>query len=276
MILLLILAIGMGLCVLMAIAWSAALYTGKSGWIDAFWSFGIGGFGMIAALAPIGGETFSARQFLVAVLVMIWSLRLGLHIARRTMRGGDDPRYAQLRQEWGAGFRLKLFWFLQIQAAVGWVLVGSILVAARNPGALRSSDWIGVVVLALAIGGETIADRELARFGADPAHKGQICKTGLWGFSRHPNYFFEWLAWLAYVPIAINWQGIYPWGWFAVAGPILMYWLLVHASGIPPLEAHMLRSRGDAFRVYQAEVNAFWPGPPRKENGVVEPRGKSS
>jgi steroid 5-alpha reductase family enzyme len=82
--------------------------------------------------------------------------------------------------------------------------------------------------------------------------------------SRHPNYFFEWLGWFAYavIAIAIDLTCSYPWGWLAVAGPVLMYWLLVHASGIPPLEAHMLRSRGDAFRAYQQRVNAFWPGPP--------------
>jgi steroid 5-alpha reductase family enzyme len=79
--------------------------------------------------------------------------------------------------------------------------------------------------------------------------------------SRHPNYFFEWMGWFAYAIIAIDFSGGYPWGWLALAGPALMYWLLVHASGIPPLEAHMLRSRGQAFRDYQHRVNAFWPGP---------------
>ena len=113
----------------------------------------------------------------------------------------------------------------------------------------------------VAVVGETIADRQLSGFRADPANKGKVCDVGLWGMSRHPNYFFEWLGWLAYAVIAVDPTSAYPWGWLALAGPVLMYWLLVHASGIPPLEAHMLRSRGDAFRAYQARVNAFWPGP---------------
>ncbi len=191
------------------------------------------------------------------------SLRLGGHIARRTRGGGDDPRYAWLRKEWGAAFRWRLFVFLQIQAACGFLLAVSIMAAAHNPvPGLHASDGIGLLVLVIAIGGEAIADRQLARFRADPKNRGRVCDIGLWGASRHPNYFFEWLGWLAYAAIAID-SGSFTWGWVALCGPALMYWLLVYASGIPPLEAHMLRSRGAAFGAYQARVNAFWPGPPR-------------
>ena len=146
------------------------------------------------------------------------------------------------------------------------------MAAAHNPApSLGLSDWIGVALVAAAVAGEGLADRQLSAFRADPANKGKVCDVGLWGLSRHPNYFFEWLGWLAYVPIAIGLSGHYPWGWAALGGPVLMYWLLVHASGIPPLEAHMLRSRGDRFRRYQARVNAFWPGPP-KAAGLQERR----
>src|SRR5262249_53578233 len=139
----------------------------------------------------------------------------------------------------------------------------SVLVAARNPAPeLRFGDWLGIVLLVAAIFGEGTADRQLARFRADPANRGRVCDVGLWGVSRHPNYFFQWLGWLAYAVIAIDPTGSYYWGWFAFFGPAFMYWLLVHVSGVPPLEEHMLRSRGDAFRAYQARVNAFWPGWP--------------
>ena len=90
-----------------------------------------------------------------------------------------------------------------------------------------------------------------------------ICDVGLWGWSRHPNYFFEWFGWLAYPLLAIDLGGAYPWGFVALAGPVCMYWLLVHVSGIPPLEAHMLERRRDEFRAYQARTNAFFPAPPR-------------
>ena len=97
----------------------------------------------------------------------------------------------------------------------------------------------------------------------DPGNRNRICDVGLWGWSRHPNYFFEWFGWLAYPLLAIDSGGGYPWGWAALAGPACMYWLLVHVSGIPPLEAHMLEYRRDEFRAYQARTNAFFPAPPR-------------
>lgn len=256
-------ALAVGLSATMAGAWAVALASGRSGWIDAIWSFAIGVAALPAALLPLGPGQPSMRQVGVAALVALWSLRLGCHIAQRTLGGGDDPRYAELREEWGAAFRRRLFLFLQIQAACSFLLVVSVLVAARNPAPdWRIGDGLGIILLAAAIIGETVADRQLRRFRADPRNLGRVCDVGLWAVSRHPNYFFEWLGWLAYAAIAIDPAG-YPWGWIALSGPALMYWLLVYASGIPPLEAHMLRSRGAAFRAYQARVNAFWPGPPR-------------
>jgi len=246
----------------MAGAWLVALRTGQSGWIDAIWSFATGVFGAAGALLPFDAGEISSRQILVAVLALLWSLRLGIHIVARTARGGDDPRYRHLREQWGSAFRSRLFWFLQIQALAAWVLVLSIMIAAQNPTpGLRGLDWLGIVILIAAIVGETIADRQLSTFRLAPGNQGKVCDVGLWARSRHPNYFFEWVGWLAYAVIAVDLTGAYPQGWIAFAGPLMMYWLLVHASGIPPLEGHMLRSRGKAFREYQRRVNAFWPGP---------------
>jgi steroid 5-alpha reductase family enzyme len=113
-------------------------------------------------------------------------------------------------------------------------------------------------VLAVAVLGEGAADAQLGRFRANPANHGKVCDAGLWAWSRHPNYFFEWLHWLAYPLFALGAD----YGWLALLGPGFMYWLLVHVSGIPPLEAQMLRSRGDAYRAYQRRVSAFIPLPP--------------
>jgi steroid 5-alpha reductase family enzyme len=270
-------AIAICLSLIMTGAWAVAIRSGQSGWVDAIWSFAVGGAGVAASLYPVGElPQPTLRQFVVAGLATLWSLRLGLHIVARTRKGGDDPRYAALREEWDDQFRSRLFWFLQIQAACALLLVIAIAVAAHNPApALRFSDWLGVLILAVAISGEAVADRQLTRFRADPANKGRVCNIGLWAFSRHPNYFFEWLGWLAYAVIAIDLSGAYPWGWIALCGPAFMYWLLVHVSGIPPLEAHMLRSRGDSFRAYQARVNAFWPGPSVPASSLRTPKSGS-
>jgi steroid 5-alpha reductase family enzyme len=106
--------------------------------------------------------------------------------------------------------------------------------------------------------GEAVSDAQLTRFKATHS-KGAICDVGPWSRSRHPNYFFEWLFWVALPFFGIAVLPDYPWGWGALMAPAIMYWLLAHVSGVPPLEAHMLRSRGDAFREYQRRVPAFWP-----------------
>ena len=104
----------------------------------------------------------------------------------------------------------------------------------------------------------------MAAFKSDPAHRGKICDTGLWAWSRHPNYFFEWLGWCAWPLFAIDLGGGWPWGWLALSGPAYMYWLLTRVSGVPLLEAHMRRSRPEAFAAYAERTSAFFPRPPRR------------
>jgi steroid 5-alpha reductase family enzyme len=261
----LVILLAFGLSVMMALAWAVAVWSGKSGWIDVFWTFAVGLGGVAGSLLPVNDVgAFALRQWLVAALCAAWSLRLGHYIAVRSVRRGDDPRYAQMRQDWGDDFGRKLFWLLQLQVAAALVLAISIAIGAHRPvQGLVMTDILGGIILVAAVFGEGLADRQLERFSADPANKGRVCDIGLWRVSRHPNYFFEWLVWVACATIAVDISGGYRPGWLALAAPLQMYWLLVHVSGIPPLEAHMLRSRGDRFREYQRRVNAFWPGPPK-------------
>lgn len=252
------------LALAMSFAWWLAIRTGQSGYVDTVWSFSTGVAAIGAALFPLDAMGAGVRAWVVAALAAIWSGRLGIHILVRTLKGGDDPRYAALKQEWGAQANGRLFIFLQIQAAAGLVLVIVAMVAARNPQPFGTSgDWIGLAVALIALCGEAVADHQLAAFRALPANRERICDAGLWGYTRHPNYFFEWLGWLAYPLLAIDLAGTWPWGFLALAGPAMMYWLLVHASGIPPTERHMLATRRELFRAYQCRVNAFWPGPRR-------------
>lgn len=252
------------LALVMAVAWAVAMRTGNGGWADAFWSLGVGVAGVVAALGvPVASASPSARPLLVAVLAALWSLRLGAHIWSRSGGESEDPRYAELRRTWGASHASRLFWFLQLQAFMALPLVAAIGLAARRPGTgIDSADVIGALVVLAGVTGEGIADRQLARFRADPAHKGQLCDTGLWAWSRHPNYFFEWVCWWAWPIIAIGFAGSYPWGVLALGAPAIMYWLLVHVSGLPPLEAHLEKSRGAAFAAYKARTPAFFPAPP--------------
>jgi steroid 5-alpha reductase family enzyme len=249
------------LSAVMTAAWRIQQTSGNSGWIDACWTFGVGGIGILAALAPRDFALWPHwRQIVVAALAGLWSLRLGLHIVKRTRSAGDDPRYRQLIAQWQSEASRRMFWFLQKQAAVGTLLVMSIALAAQNPDPfLRLQDAAGLFILVLAIVGEAIADAQLQHFTSDPANRGAICDVGLWARSRHPNYFFEWLAWLAYPAIAIDFTGANPFGWLALGAPAFMYWALVHISGVKPLEEHMLRTRGESFRAYQKRTPVFFP-----------------
>jgi steroid 5-alpha reductase family enzyme len=259
-------SMALALCALMAIAWMLQQRTGNSGSVDTIWTFSVGLVGVGSALWPAGDVAPGARQWLVAVLVAAWSLRLGIHIAIRAAKITDDPRYAALASEWGAASSRRMFVFLQNQGLASIPLVFSIFVAARFPSdTLRPQDLLGALILITGIAGEAMADAQLKRFRADPANSGQVCDIGLWRWSRHPNYFFEWFGWLAYPMIAIPPSDPlhYPWGLATLLAPIFMYWILVHVTGIPPLEQQMLRSRGDRFRDYQLRTSMFFPLPQR-------------
>jgi steroid 5-alpha reductase family enzyme len=256
-------AIALSLAVLMTFAWLVQQRTGNSGWVDTIWTFAVGLVGAGSALWPVDATAPNPRQWLVAALVAIWSLRLGIHIAIRTAGIADDPRYAAFAREWGVDSPRKMFIFLQNQGFGSIPLVFSIFVAARFPLAtLRPQDYLGVLILFVGIAGEAVADAQLKNFRNDPANKGRVCDAGLWRWSRHPNYFFEWFGWLAYPVIAISFR--YEWGWATLLAPVFMYWILVHVTGIPPLEAQMLRSRGERYRDYQSRTAMFFPRPPQK------------
>ncbi|WP_244999697.1 DUF1295 domain-containing protein [Brevundimonas nasdae] len=252
------------LFLVMTAAWLVQRRTDQGGWADAFWSLGLGAAGIGVSLAPLNDGSPSPRQWLAAVLIGLWGLRLGLHIAARAAHEQEDARYARLREDWGADFQTKMFGFLMLQAAAAAFLALSILTAAHNPTpGLTLQDGLAALIFVSALLGEGLADRQLAAFKAEPANRGRVCDTGLWAWSRHPNYFFEWLGWCAWPVFAIDFRGDWPWGWLALTGPIYIYWLLTQVSGVPLLEAHMRRSRPDAFEAYAASTSRFFPRPPK-------------
>ena len=239
----------------MTFAWAVQRKTGNSGWIDTIWSFAVGAASLLA-LSMMSG--YGARRMLMALLVALWSARLGWHILSRTRTGTDDPRYAALMKEWGASASLRLFVFLQVQALAGFVLVGAVVLAAASTAAVSSPGTVILAILAiLAIAGEGISDAQLTACKRNRPPSG-ICETGFWACSRHPNYFFEWLFWLSVAGIALAPPTSYI-ALLALAAPIMMYALLRHGSGVPHLEAHMMRTRPEAFADYASRVPVFFP-----------------
>lgn len=265
-VLVIVLATGVALSAAMACAWNVQRRTGNSGWIDVFWTFGTGAAACTLALLPIEGSQWpQSRQLLAAGFAFAWSVRLGWHILLRTRSANDDPRYRDMIDKWGVDAKARLFWHLQTQGLIGLLLAACVMLSARNPLAgMRFQDCAAIAIFVIAVLGEALADAQLRRYKQVPTNRGRICDTGLWSWSRHPNYFCEWLCWLAYPLLAIDFSGSYQQGFVSLLAPLCIYWLLVHVSGIPPLEAHMLRTREAAFEAYRRRTGAFFPWPPRR------------
>lgn len=244
----------------MALAFLVRLRTGRSGWIDTIWSAAVGATGLLAVAAAEGGDP--TRRAVAGLLVAVWSLRLAGHIGRRTRDAGDDPRYAALVEAWGDGWRRSLFLFLQAQAAAGLVLVAAIFLAARNPAPLSwFTDGAGLAIGLFGLGLEALADRQLRLWRAGVDRRGPaICAVGLWGWSRHPNYLGEMIFWAAWPLLAVD-PARPGWALAAALAPMLMIHLLANVSGVPPLEAHMRRSRGAAWDAHCRRVPRLLPMP---------------
>lgn len=245
----------------MAVAWLVQRSTGNAGWVDVFWTAGLGSVASVAALFPLDGwSTPSTRQWVLAALMAVWALRLGTHLAVRSFSKPDDPRYAHLVAEWGPRAPLLMFLMLQVQALAALILAVAVMAAAHNPQPLGGiQDVLAGLLMLAAIVGEGTADRQLMHYQQAGRPDGPICRAGLWRYSRHPNYAFQVLGWVAIAVSAVTLGGGYPLGWWAIPAPVVMYWLLARVSGVPPLEAHMLRRHGDAYRAYQRETPAMFP-----------------
>jgi steroid 5-alpha reductase family enzyme len=244
----------------MAATWIVAVRIRNAGIVDIAWS---ASFGPIALLYALAGHGWAPRRWLITGMVLLWSTRLAAYLWRRVMghHPEEDTRYRDLRRRWAPRADARFFWFFQAQAvaAVGLSLPFSLAAVNPAPG-LGPFEWAGMALWATGLTGESLADAQLGRFRADPANRGLVCRAGLWRYSRHPNYFFEWLIWCGYAAFALG----SPWGALALACPAVMLYLLLRVTGIPALEAAAVRSRGDAYREYQRSTSAFVPWFPRR------------
>ncbi len=248
--------------VIMVAAWAFGLQRTNGGWTDVFWTWGTGLTLAAAALWPFDGATPEPRQWLVAGLMAAWAIRLGLYLTPRVASHPEDARYAAFRDGDPKGYPLKMLFVTLPQAPASALLAVSVVLAAWRPEpALDLRDLLGVGIFLGAIVGETVSDNQMKAFRADAANKGLVMDRGLWAWSRHPNYFFQWLGWMAYPAMALD--PARPITWLSLSAPLVMFGLLRYVSGVPPLEAAMLKSRGDRFRAYQQRVGAFFPLPPR-------------
>jgi steroid 5-alpha reductase family enzyme len=247
-----------GLSVVCVLGWLVECYRRDATHADLIWVLGLGGAALVYLIA---GNGAIMPRWIAAALIGFWTLRLGSHILRRVLgESEEDGRYRAMRERLGGSIHLFHFFFFQAQGLLAWLFALPFWVIATNPDAvpvpaLAMGTGIGV----LALTGEALADRQLAHWRAEPANRGYTCRRGLWRYSRHPNYFFEWLHWFSYPLLAL---GAPYWGWLWLA-PVLMFLFLWFVTGIPYTERQALKSRGEDYRDYQRTTSAFIPWRPK-------------
>ncbi len=244
----------------MLVTWQVQRQTGNAGWVDVSWAASMGAIGV--AFAVVGDASLDQRMVL-GLMVALWAGRLTRMIAARVASGPEDARYRNMRDWLGKWQSLGLFVFFQLQAAIVVVLAVPWLIAANNP-ASPQSPWILLAVLIWLVSfcGEAAADQQLERHRSNPDNRGVTCRRGLWRYSRHPNYFFEWLHWWSYLPLCVG----APNTWLGLLGPLVMYLFLRHLTGVPHSERQALLTRGEDYRRYRDATSAFFPWFPKGES----------
>lgn len=239
-------------------AWLVQLRTQNGGLVDAVWAFTLGGLALWYAAA---GDAPAAVRSLMAVMGAVWGVRLGVQLFLRNWGADEDWRYAKFRKEWGDKAHRNMFWFFQFQNLFTLMLSASafLTIAYRDGVPPLWCMVAAVLIWVVSVVGEMIADTQMDRFRSNPENKGEVCRTGLWGWSRHPNYFFECVHWLAYVPLAYA----MPLWWLTLGAPLVMAFLLMKMSGMPLLEREMIR-RKPGYAEYVKKTSALIPLPPRR------------
>jgi steroid 5-alpha reductase family enzyme len=240
----------------MTAGWTWQRRNQNAGIVDVIWASGLAGAAILMAALEKGAP---APRILLAMLAGAWGFRLAGHLWLRVCSEPEDGRYRALRARW-QGSQPKFLLLFLFQALLIVLFALPFLTVARNRAPTPTWLAAGALIWLTAVLGESVADRELAHFRADPANRSRTCRTGLWRYSRHPNYFFEWLHWFAYVALA---QGA-PLAALAWIGPVLMLVFLRWISGIPFTEAQALRNRGDDYRDYQQSTSMLVPWFPKR------------
>lgn len=246
--------------VLMFILWLLHFPLRNAAIVDVGWAMGIALLAMIYAVHAVG---YWRRTVFLASMVLIWGLRLGFHLLFTRVNGQpEEGRYVELRRKWGSHIGLKFLLFFEFQALLCGVLSLPFVLAMHDPskGPPEVENW-GAAIWVVAFFGEMIADSQLKRFKQNPQNKVRVCNVGLWRYSRHPNYFFEFLIWVSFAIVALPAQ----YGYLALIAPALILYFFFRVSGIPATEEQAIRSRGEAYRKYQRSTSAFvpwFPSPP--------------
>jgi steroid 5-alpha reductase family enzyme len=227
----------------------------NAGVVDFGWASGLMILGIFYAVKADG---YTPRRWLIGMMVGLWGGRLAWHLLKDRILGDkpEDARYATLRARWETHLGIKFFFFFQLQAIVAVFLsIPFALLSVDSLDRITGFEWLGLLIWVMAFLGEVMADAQLKQFKADPDNEGHVCQGGLWYYSRHPNYFFEWLIWVAYFVAALESD----YGIWTVVCPLLMLYFFLRVTGIPATEEHALESRGEEYAEYQQTTSRFIP-----------------
>jgi steroid 5-alpha reductase family enzyme len=246
-----ILIVYLYLVIQMVIVWALYRWLKNPGIVDVGWELGL----VVAGLIYLTWVPWNFRLTIIALLLILWGVRLGGYIFyTRILKGHVEKRYFKLTENWKVAQSLGFFLNFQLQGVFILVLSIVFLFAARNPAPQPGwLDWIGVCIALIGIVGETVSDWQLYQFQQHPV--GKICQRGLWNYSRHPNYFFEWIIWCGFSLFALHTS----WGWIGLIAPLTLYLLMTRVTG-PVTEECSIASRGEAYSEYQKTTNMFFPG----------------
>jgi steroid 5-alpha reductase family enzyme len=244
---------------MMAIQWLMSLRLRDSSIVDIFWGFG---FVVLAwAYFFLTSDGVPARKMLISILTTIWGLRLTMHILIRNWGKGEDFRYAKWREEAGPKWWwLSFFKVFLLQGVIMWIVSTPLLAAqiAQLPNQITVIDGIGFIVWGIGFFFEAVGDWQLRRFKSSPDNKGKLLTSGVWRYTRHPNYFGDAAQWWGFYLIAFA-AG----GWWTIFSPIIMTTLLVRVSGVVMLERTLMDSK-PGYREYTESTSPFIPWLPRK------------
>lgn len=240
---------------LMFVLWLVSLPIRNASIVDVFWGCG---FVIVAWSSYLTAGSAASRSLLLAVLTTLWGLRLSGYLAWRNWGTGEDYRYAEMREKLGERFLLlSLFVVFWLQGLIMWIVSLPIQAAPFGERPLGWLDAVGGGVFGVGLLFESVGDWQLARFKANPENRGQVMDRGLWRYTRHPNYFGDFLVWWGLYLIAVAGGA-----WWTIVGPLVMSFLLMRVSGVTLLERSLKRKR-PGYEAYAARTNAFFPGPPR-------------
>lgn len=242
----------------MLLLWLVSLWMRDASIVDIFWG---AGFALIAWTAFVVADGATARRVLLVVLTSLWGLRLAGYLAWRNLGKGEDYRYRAMRKRYGERFALvSLGTVFGLQALLMWVVSLPVQIGQvpATPARLTWLDGAGILFWVVGVVFEAGGDWQLSRFKADPANEGKVMDRGLWRFTRHPNYFGDFMVWWGLYLVALS-TGV---AWWTVVGPALMSFLLMRVSGVTLLEKS-LRSRREGYEEYVARTSSFFPRPPR-------------